>query len=111
MIALFSARNRGNENRVEREQMVRRGVELTVSGASKCALIALLMVGAITVSNAQTTAASAHDQHAFFHVGLSGSFAGPVSGRLLLFVAPPSGDGSTVDMNIMSLESVYIAAK
>ena len=31
--------------------------------------------------------------------------------RLLLFIAPPSDDGSKVDMNMMAPESVYIAAK
>jgi len=50
-------------------------------------------------------------QHAFFHIVLDSSFPAPVSGRLLLFVAPPSGDGSAVDMNMMSPESVYVAAK
>ncbi|HUD57486.1 MAG TPA: alpha/beta hydrolase-fold protein [Terracidiphilus sp.] len=50
-------------------------------------------------------------QHAFFHVSLSSEFAHPVSGRLLLFVAPASGDAKDVDMNMMAPTSVYVAAK
>ena len=51
-------------------------------------------------------------QHAFFHVTLSDKFAQPVSGRLLVFVAPDSGDNAkAVDMNMMAPNSVFIAAK
>ncbi|MGD0629893.1 MAG: alpha/beta hydrolase-fold protein [Terracidiphilus sp.] len=50
-------------------------------------------------------------QHAFFHVALDTSFTKPVSGRLLLFIAPATGDASSVDMNMMSPESVYVVAK
>jgi len=50
-------------------------------------------------------------QHAFFHVSLDTSFSAPVSGRLLLFIAPASRDGSQVDIDMMSPESVYVAAK
>lgn len=49
-------------------------------------------------------------QHLFFHVALSQEFQNPVSGRLLLFVAPGHG-AKAVDMNMMSPTSVYIAAK
>jgi S-formylglutathione hydrolase FrmB len=70
----------------------------------------VLLVSAMSAGIAQTEPV-APPQHAFFHVVLDRSFAGPVSGRLLLFVAPPSGDPSTVDMNMMAPESVYIAAK
>ena len=68
--------------------------------------LALLLVAATCLCHAQTT-----PQHAFFHIALDRSFATPVSGRLLLFVAPPSGDSSAVDINMMSPESVYVAAK
>jgi S-formylglutathione hydrolase FrmB len=90
---------------------VRRGLKLAMHDLSKCALVALLLTTTVTVSRAQTETPAAHPQHAFFHIVLSGSFANPVSGRLLLFVGPPSGDGATVDMNMMSPESVYVAAK
>lgn len=49
-------------------------------------------------------------QHLFFHVTLSQEFQHPVSGRLLLFVAP-GHEAKTVDMDMMSPTSVYIAAK
>jgi hypothetical protein len=49
--------------------------------------------------------------HPFFRVTLDRSFAGPVSGRLLLFVAPATGDGSAVDMDMMAPTSVYVVAK
>ena len=53
-------------------------------------------------------------QHAFFHVSLDRSFTGSASGRLLLFVAPVSAGqkpSDSVDMQMMSLTSTYIAAK
>ena len=57
-------------------------------------------------------------QHAFFHVALDKSLAPtiktPVSGRLLLFISPSSPDGKSpesVDMQIMAITSVTIAAK
>jgi S-formylglutathione hydrolase FrmB len=54
---------------------------------------------------------AAAPQHAFFHISLASSYSAPVSGRLLLFIAPPSGDGSSVDMNMMAPTSVTVAAK
>jgi len=66
---------------------------------------ALLLV-ASSLCHAQTT-----PPHAFFHVALDRAFPAPVAGRLLLFVAPPSGDISAVDINMMSPDSVYVAAK
>jgi hypothetical protein len=60
---------------------------------------------------AQTQPAPTSPKHAFFHVLLDSSFPSPVSGRLLLFIAPPSGDTSAVDMNMMSPASVFVAAK
>ena len=50
-------------------------------------------------------------RHDFFRVTLDNSFASPVSGRLLLFIAPDSGDANSVDMDMMSPTSVYVAAK
>lgn len=50
-------------------------------------------------------------QHTFFHVSLDSSISLPVSGRLLLFVAPGAANTSSVDINMMSPSSVYVAAK
>ena len=47
----------------------------------------------------------------FFRVTLDHSFASPVSGRLLLFIAPTGGDANSVDMDMMSPTSVYVAAR
>jgi S-formylglutathione hydrolase FrmB len=77
----------------------------TLSTALSVILIAL------NICAAYAQPAAEPPRHVFFHVFLDRSFADPVSGRLLLFVAPPSGDGSQVDINMMSPESVYIAAK
>jgi len=77
--------------------------------SSRFALSLVLIASVHGLSHAQTAIAS--PQHAFFHVSLDSSFSTPVSGRLLLFIAPPSGDGSSVDMNMMAPMTVYIAAK
>ena len=50
-------------------------------------------------------------QHEFVHVSLSRAFVHPVSGRLLLFVGHASGDPASVDINMMSPNSTYVAAK
>ena len=53
-------------------------------------------------------------QHSFFHISLSNAFQSPASGRLLLFIGPVPADGKpadAVDIQMMSLTSVYIAAK
>jgi S-formylglutathione hydrolase FrmB len=71
----------------------------------------LLLTSAFGASQATGQPAAEPPQHAFFHVSLDRSFANPFSGRLLLFIAPPSGDGSQVDIDMMSPESVYVAAK
>lgn len=60
-------------------------------------------------ANAQTV--NTTPQHAFFHVTLDHSFSSPVSGRLLLFIGPVTEDGSSVDVNMMAPQSVYVAAK
>ena len=49
-------------------------------------------------------------EHLFFHVTLGPQFQQPVSGRLLLFVRPGHADRQ-VDMDMMSPNSTYIAAK
>ena len=85
--------------------------ELCTRSKAKLALSAMMLAITASACNAQSPAPAAHSQHAFFHVSLDGSFSSPVSGRLLLFVAPASGDGAAVDMNMMSPESVYVAAK
>jgi S-formylglutathione hydrolase FrmB len=69
----------------------------------------LVLLASPFATHAQAKPDSA--QHAFFHITLDRSFPSPVSGRILLFIAPPSGDGSQVDMNMMAPESVYVAAK
>ena len=61
--------------------------------------------------DAQQQPAAEAATHAFFRVTLDRSFTNPVSGRVLLFVAPATGDGSAVDIDMMSPESVYVAAK
>jgi S-formylglutathione hydrolase FrmB len=82
-----------------------------MSESFMCALVALLLANAVIVGRSQTEITVAHPKRAFFHIVLDRSFAGPVSGRLLLFFGPHSGDASAVDMNMMAPESVYIAAK
>ncbi len=50
----------------------------------------------------------------FFRVSLDHTFTRPVSGRLLLFIAPASTDAkdaNAVDMDMMSSTSVYVVAK
>jgi hypothetical protein len=72
----------------------------------------LTFASATVAASAQTTGgAAAHD---FFRVSLDHSFAAPVSGRLLLFIAPKGADtkdGDSVDMDMMSPASVYVVAK
>jgi hypothetical protein len=63
----------------------------------------LVLIYAATAAQAQA--------HPFFQVTLDKSFASPVSGRLLLFVAPATADTSAVDMNQMAPTSVYVIAK
>lgn len=75
------------------------------------ALGTVLLASAFGTCKAQTTPAVPPPGHTFFHVALDRSFTQPVSGRLLLFIAPPHGDASAVDIDMMSPESVYVAAK
>ena len=74
-------------------------------------LAALLLAFSIVGASAQTQSIAAPTQHTFFHVVLDRSLTTPVTGRLLLFVAQPSGDSENVDMNTMAPESVYVVAK
>jgi hypothetical protein len=67
---------------------------------------------ATVTASAQTTGEPAG--HDFFRLSLDHSFTRPVSGRLLLFIAPNAADAkdaASVDMNMMSLASVYVVAK
>jgi predicted NUDIX family NTP pyrophosphohydrolase len=67
---------------------------------------------ATVTAAAQTTGETA--AHDFFRVSLDHSFPRPVSGRLLLFIAPKAADAkdeASVDMNEMSPASVYVVAK
>jgi S-formylglutathione hydrolase FrmB len=84
--------------------------------AIRTGVLSLGAVLSLATSHAQQLAAPS--QHAFFHVTLDKSLASsvntPVSGRLLMFIAPASPDGKppeSVDMQMMALTSVYIAAK
>lgn len=75
--------------------------------------VGLLSFG-ITLTAVQAQQSAAVPQHAFFHITLDKSFNAPVSGRLLLFISPSSPDSKpseSVDMQMMALTSVYIAAK
>ena len=72
--------------------------------------LVLLAMGCSGVAErAQSPGAVA--SHAYFRVSLDKSFPDSASGRLLLFIGPATGDASTVDMNMMSPTSVYVAAK
>ena len=77
-------------------------------GASVALLISMTMAVAL---HAQASTASGAPAHAFFHVKLESSFKSPASGRLLLFIGSSQGDPKAVDMEMMAIESVYIAAK
>ncbi len=80
------------------------------SRTASCLLLAF--ASATVTAFAQTAGETAG--HDFFRVSLDHSFAAPVSGRLLLFLAPDTGDSKdakSVDMNMMSPASVYVAAK
>jgi hypothetical protein len=91
-------------------------VSCKLSARSKRACLAFVsslgLALSLHVTQAQSPAPAPH--HSFFHVSLSSSFQGSASGRLLLFIGPLPADGKpadTVDMQMMSLTSVYIAAK
>ena len=80
------------------------------SRTASCLLLAF--ASATVTASAQTTGETA--AHDFFRVSLDHSFTGPVSGRLLLFIAPKAADAkdaASVDMNMMSPASVYVVAK
>jgi hypothetical protein len=91
--------------------VIRRISDLARSSAVNLALGVLLLTTFVGVCETYAQDNTVAAQHAFFHVVLDRSFPKPVSGRLLLFIALPSGDGSQVDINMMSPESVYVAAK
>jgi S-formylglutathione hydrolase FrmB len=78
----------------------------------KVSFLLLVLAFATVTASAQTTGdTTAHD---FFRVSLDHSFPRPVSGRLLLFIAPKGADAkdaAPVDMNMMSPASVYVVAK
>jgi S-formylglutathione hydrolase FrmB len=90
---------------------IRHDLDIVRSRALNLALGILLLASVFEASEARAQAKAAPAQHAFFHIALDRSFTAPVSGRLLLFIAPPSGDGSQVDIDMMSPEAVYVAAK
>jgi len=74
----------------------------------------LLFAVACWSASLQAQSPDARPSHSFFHVSLDRSFKRAVSGRLLLFVGPAPADGKpsdAVDMQMMSLTNVYVAAK
>ena len=78
----------------------------------KCGLFSVLLwlFACFTCAiNAQVS--SGPSQHTFFHVTLDNPTSGSVSGRLLLFIAPATGDSTSVDVDITAPASVYVAAK
>ena len=76
---------------------------------------ALIFVSAfISVSYLSSLRAQVPDllpQHELIHVSLSRTFAHPVSGRLLLFLSHSTGESRSVDVDMMSPTSTYVAAK
>ncbi|MGA2730205.1 MAG: alpha/beta hydrolase-fold protein [Terracidiphilus sp.] len=84
---------------------------LTARQFAHCRAFLLLLAGAFVAVVCQAQTLGAVPQHAFFHVSVSNEIAQPVSGRLLLFVAPASGDAKDVDVNMMAPTSVYVATK
>jgi S-formylglutathione hydrolase FrmB len=81
-------------------------------------LCLLFSAATLFLATAHAQQPAAAPSHTFFHVFLDKSLAGslktPASGRLLLFVGPLSSDGKpsdSVDMQMMAITSVYIAAK
>ena len=72
-------------------------------------IAAMLAIPSARNAHAQPTTQLKH--HTFFHITLDSSFKEPFSGRLLVFVGPAAGSEQAVDMQMMSLESVYIAAR
>src|ERR1700733_1101913 len=80
-----------------------------------CIAFGLLLALYADISTAQ--AVQQPSRHEFFRVSLGDTFRSPVSGRLLLFIAPVSTDAKdknaapSVDMDMMSPTSVYVAAK
>ena len=80
------------------------------SRTASCLLLAFAF--AKVTAPAQTTGATA--AHDFFRVSLDHSFPRPVSGRLLLFIAPKAADAkdaSSIDMDMMSPAGVYVVAR
>jgi len=74
-------------------------------------LFLVLLASACSGVTLRAQSVDAVPTHTFFRVSLDKSFPASASGRLLLFMGPVSGDPSTVDMNMMSPTSVYVAAK
>jgi len=71
----------------------------------------LLLVASLGACQAQAQLQAVSTHHTFFHALLDPSLSQPVSGRLLVFVSPPSANTSQVDIDMMSPASVYVAAK
>jgi enterochelin esterase-like enzyme len=69
--------------------------------------VAVLVCTVSILAQAQQTKSP---QHLLFHVTLGSQFHQPVSGRMLLFVSPGSGE-KAVDMSMMAPTKVYIAGK
>src|SRR5271163_4328884 len=87
------------------------GITSLTSRACRLAVSFWLLAFAYGTGALLAEDSAAAPEHAFFCISLDKAFAGPVSGRLLLFVAPSSVEGTSVDMDMMSPTSVYVAAK
>ena len=75
-------------------------------------VLRLFLIGAVlSACTLPAQSPASPPRHLFFHVSLDGEISHPVSGRLLLFAAPDSGNAASVDIDMMSPSAVYVAAK
>lgn len=85
------------------------------TGKKSAFAVGIISLGTmLTVVRSQARQPEPIPRHAFFQVSLDSSFKSPVSGRLLLFIGPLAPDSKAsdpVDMQMMALTNVYIAAK
>ena len=85
---------------------------MQMSSRIKCVVFSVLLWTSVCSTSAiRAQVSSRPTQHTFFHVSLENPTSGTVSGRLLLFIAPPTANSTSVDVDMMSPASVYVAAK
>jgi hypothetical protein len=95
-------------HRRERLPLRLRGHKVWYFLTASCLLAAFATVTAPSQTTGETAA------HDYIRLTLDHTFTSPVSGRLLLFIAPKGADAkdpASVDMDMMSPASVYVAAK